>query len=181
MYQVLIIVNKTDTTVDTKWFSKSEKCCAAYITQLLSLDICCFVTLTIQTTQVIVIWLTRNKIIHLEWSQLKCVWSSNPAFLINKQTNKKTWELSFMYMFFFSPSQFGHLPILMCQLAFPYHTATTHHGEWRHMHPVNYMKLANCIFLNCCSCCVTGQHNMFVDKRYLPSSACMSSETPTNG
>lgn len=37
------------------------------------------------------------------------------------------------------------------------------------------------IFLNCCSCCVTGQHNTFTSQCYLPSSTCMCSETPTDG
>lgn len=43
------------------------------------------------------------------------------------------------------------------------------------------LKLAECVFSNCCSCSIRGWHNTLRGKHYPPTSACMSSQVPMIG
>lgn len=57
----------------------------------------------------------------------------------------------------------------VCEPALPYLATVTNQGGRRitHLLPPKHVKSLNCIFLICCSCCITGQRNTFEKRETL--------------
>lgn len=62
-------------------------------------------------------------------------------------------------------------PVPTYQPAIPYHMTATNQASSETCESSH-------IFLNCCSCCITGKRNTHWGKRYPPSSTYMRSQTP---